>query len=85
MERRVESCTHCGQAMVFRTVTLFRQKKKKIYAFKDTPAQVCLNCGERWYAAETLKIMDDMIRGSLDFPHHVVEAIEFRFSEATVS
>ncbi len=72
-----EYCVHCNQPMTAKKVTLLRKKKGKIYSFTDTPAQVCPGCGERWFAAETLKIMDEIILGFVDIPHHPIDAIEF--------
>ena len=79
-KEKQETCDHCGQSMSARKVTLLRKKKGKIYSFTDTPAQVCPDCGERWFASETLKMMDEMIRGKLVLPHHAIEAIEYSFS-----
>ena len=75
-----ETCNHCGQAMITKNVTLLRKKKDVIYSFKDTPAQECSDCGERWFASETLKMMDAMIRGKVEYPHRPIEAIEYSFS-----
>lgn len=76
----VEFCIHCNQPMILKNVTLLRKKSGKIYSFTDTPAQVCQECGERWFAAETLKIVDEIMQGSLEVPHHSIDAIEYSLS-----
>jgi YgiT-type zinc finger domain-containing protein len=80
IKAKPESCSLCGQVMISKSITLLRKKNNKIYSFVNTPAQVCPDCGERWFASETLKIMDEMIKGKVDFPYHSVDAIEFSFS-----
>ncbi len=79
-EETKETCSHCQQVMLTKNVTLLRKKKGKLYSFTDTPAQVCPECGERWFAAETLKMVDEIIKGSVDFPFHPIEALEFSLS-----
>ena len=80
-ENHSETCSHCGESMIFKKVNLLRKKKGKIYSFTDIPAQICPECGERWYASETLKVMDSIVQGEIQYPQHPIEAVEFRFSE----
>jgi len=79
-DHSIETCNHCGESMEPKKTSLLRKKKGTIYSFTDVPAQVCPECGERWYASETLKVMDGMIAGQIDYPHEKVEAFEFSLS-----
>lgn len=77
-----ETCSLCSQIMVAKKVTLLRKKKGKIYSFTNVPVQVCPDCGEKWYATETLKMIDEMIRGTVCMPYSTIEAKEFNLSTA---
>ncbi|MBP8109379.1 MAG: YgiT-type zinc finger protein [Caldilineaceae bacterium] len=58
-----EICDQCGGPIVEKQVTLHRQIQGKYFLFEHVPAGVCQSCGMRFYAANTLKRIEESLRG----------------------
>ncbi len=58
-----ETCEYCGGAIVEKRVTLHRKVRGKYILIENVPAGVCTQCGTRYYAANVLKTIEEMIRG----------------------
>ncbi len=58
-----EDCEYCGGPIIEKTVTVYRQVAGNYYLFENVPAGVCKECGTRYFAANTLKRMEESIRG----------------------
>ena len=51
-------CSFCGGAVREKHVEVDYRWKGKIYIFRDVPAGVCAQCGERYYTASVAKAME---------------------------
>ena len=58
-----EVCEYCGGSIVEKQVTLHRHIHGKYLIFEHVPAGVCQQCGTRYYAANTLKRIEETVRG----------------------
>ena len=58
-----EVCEYCGGPIVEKQVTLHRRIHGKYLIFEHVPAGVCQQCGTRYYAANTLKRIEETVRG----------------------
>ena len=56
-------CEYCGGPIVEKQVTLHRRIHGKYLIFEHVPAGVCQQCGTRYYAANTLKRIEETVRG----------------------
>ena len=65
-------CEFCGSEMIEKKVKRLHWFNKKLYIVENVPAQVCVECGERYFHAQTLDEIDRM----LELDHEVVERIE---------
>ena len=58
-----ERCEYCEGRIVDKRVDLSRKTRGKYVLIQDVPAGVCVECGTRYYTANVLKTIDEMIRG----------------------
>ncbi len=63
-------CEFCGGTTVTKTVRKVHWFEQRLYIVDDVEAEVCQECGERYYHATTL----DAIDRSLDLGRSVVKA-----------
>ena len=47
-----EKCQFCGGVVNKKTVSLDLWKKEKLYVFKNVPAKVCEQCGEKYFSSK---------------------------------
>lgn len=58
-----ETCEYCGGEIVEKFVTLHRKVSGRYVLVENVPAGVCKECGTRYFAANTLKIVEESIHG----------------------
>ena len=58
-----ETCEYCGGQIVEKKVTLHRKVKGEYVLIENVPAGVCTQCGTRYFAANTLKIIEESVHG----------------------
>jgi YgiT-type zinc finger domain-containing protein len=58
-----ESCEYCGGEIVEKHVTLHRKVGGSYVLVENVPAGVCKECGLRYFAANTLKIVEESVHG----------------------
>jgi YgiT-type zinc finger domain-containing protein len=54
-------CEFCGGQTVKRRVRKVHWLKRRLYLIDDVEAQVCQECGERYYHATTLDSIDKLL------------------------
>jgi YgiT-type zinc finger domain-containing protein len=54
-------CDYCGGKTKKRHVRKHHVYKKRLYVVEKVPAEVCQECGERYYHAKTLDAIDMML------------------------
>ncbi len=71
-------CEFCGGATRIKSVKRQHWLNKKLYIVENVQAEVCADCGERYFHAKTLDALDDylskqhVVKGRLD-----VEVVRF--------
>lgn len=58
-----EYCKYCGGHIAEKSVDLYRKVEGKPVLIENIPAGVCIACGARFYTADVLKALEEMIRG----------------------
>ena len=58
-----ETCEYCGGPIVEKRVTLHRKVRGQYVLIENVPAGVCTQCGTRYYAANVLKTIEEILRG----------------------
>ncbi|HEV8718023.1 MAG TPA: YgiT-type zinc finger protein [Candidatus Binatia bacterium] len=57
-----ERCEYCGGQIKEKRVDLPRKVAKKYVLIENVPAGVCAKCGTRYYAANVLKTIEELVR-----------------------
>jgi HTH-type transcriptional regulator / antitoxin MqsA len=57
-----ERCEYCGGQIGEKRVDLSRKVAKKYVLIENVPAGVCTKCGTRYYAANVLKTIEELVR-----------------------
>jgi YgiT-type zinc finger domain-containing protein len=66
------TCDFCRGRTVKRRVKKHHWHKGRLYIVENVPAEVCRQCGERYYHATTLDAIDRL----LDTDHPVKESLQ---------
>ena len=61
---RYGDCSFCGGHVIGKCVELDYGYKGKLYLFQRVPAGVCKQCGERFLTAQTIKVVEKVIRAN---------------------
>ena len=67
-----ETCEYCNGAIVHRRVTLHRKVNGNYVLIENVPAGVCSVCGTHYYAANVLKIIEEIVRGNRQVEREVI-------------
>ncbi len=67
-----EICEYCGGQIVEKRVTLHRKVRGQYVLIENVPAGVCTQCGTRYYAANVLKGIAELLRGRRQAKREVV-------------
>ena len=65
-------CDFCGGKTKLRRVKKHHRHKGRLYVIENVPAEVCQECGERYFHATTLDAIDRL----LDSDHPVKETLQ---------
>lgn len=65
-------CDFCQGETRSRRVTKHHRFQGRLYVVENVPAEVCANCGERYYHATTLDAIDQL----LESDHPVKETLQ---------
>lgn len=57
-KKRGNRCANCGGLLMQKEVRFDQHWGERIVVFENVPARVCMECGESWFDAKTLKKMD---------------------------
>ena len=57
-----ERCEYCRGQIIEKRVDLPRKVAKKYVLVENVPAGVCTECGTRYYAANVLKTIEELVR-----------------------
>ena len=57
------TCEFCGGKTRSKRVTKQHRLGGKMYIVENVAAEVCSDCGERYFHAKTLDAIDEMLRG----------------------
>jgi YgiT-type zinc finger domain-containing protein len=59
-------CEFCGGETVLRKVKKHHWREGRLYIVENVDAEVCQECGERYYHARVLDDIDTLIQGEHD-------------------
>jgi len=54
-------CYFCGGEVVECRITHFRQTPNAMAEFRGVPCEVCLVCGEKYFSAETIRRLEQLV------------------------
>ena len=65
MRKKVDPCEYCRAPLAAdeRLVTVYRHRAGKHFIFEKVPTRVCARCGERYFSARIVRVMDRLMRG----------------------
>ena len=66
------TCEFCGGETVKKKVRKHHWLRGKLYVVENVDAEVCRQCGERYYHATTLDAIDKLLEGE----HEVKKSLE---------
>lgn len=75
-----DPCLVCGGRLKSRSTSFRRTTAKKLYFVDNVPAWVCTQCGEKYYAAETLEEVDRIVATTK--PIKMIEVPLYRFPQS---
>ena len=57
-------CEYCNADLTNsdKMVTVYRHRKAQHFIFERVPARVCPRCGERYFSAQVVREMDDLMK-----------------------
>lgn len=61
-----ETCEYCDGKMAEKKVDLPKKVGGAYFLFKSVPAGVCLECGVKYFSANTLKIIEQKAKDKKD-------------------
>ncbi len=70
-----EHCEYCDGLIVEKIVDLPRKVGEKYILIQDVPVGVCTECGTRYYAANVLKTMEEIVRGRVQVEREISMAV----------
>ena len=62
-KNNIMECEFCGGQTTSKKVKKQHWFKKKLYIVENVDAEVCQDCGERYFNAKTLDDIDSLIKG----------------------
>ena len=72
-------CYFCNGTTEIKNVDVDFRWEGKLSVIKDVPVEVCTQCGERYYSAETSKKIDELVQSDKE-PEKVLEVPVLEFS-----
>ena len=77
-------CSFCGGEVKEDKVELDYRYKRKLYIFRNVPAGVCQQCGEKYLTAKVAKEIEQRIQTKENWEKTISVPVE-RFSEEVVA
>ena len=64
MRKTADTCEYCQAALGAgeRLLTVYRHRRGKHFIFEQVPARVCPRCGERYFSARVVRVMDQQMK-----------------------
>ena len=76
-------CEFCGGNTKPKTVKRQHWLNKRLYIVENVQAEVCVECGERYFHAKTLDALDEFLAKSHVVKEHInVEVVHFNQATA---
>ncbi len=72
-------CYFCKGITEIKNIDVDFRWEGKLSVIKDVPVEVCTQCGERYYSAETSKKIDELVQSDKE-PEKVLEVPVLEFS-----
>jgi YgiT-type zinc finger domain-containing protein len=69
-------CEFCGGQTIKKYIRKYRRLAGKLYIIENVEAEVCCECGERYFHAKTLDAIDRLLEGKHEVKENLqVEAV----------
>jgi YgiT-type zinc finger domain-containing protein len=78
MKQKYPSCYYCGGAVVEKKVEWDYRRKGKHLIFRNVPAGVCSQCGEKFFRPEISKKMDRAFLRTTPTHHLKIPVVAFK-------
>ncbi len=75
----MKECYFCKGTTEIKNIDVDFRWEGKLSVIKDVPVEVCTQCGERYYSAETSKKIDELVQSDKE-PEKVLEVPVLEFS-----
>ena len=76
----MSQCSFCSGELQDRLVKHEYRWEGKLFVFEDVPAQVCRQCGEKYFDARVVKAMEKVVLGQVA-PKRILQVPLFSYSE----
>jgi len=57
-----EKCQFCGGNVIKKIINLDLWRREELYIFKNVPAKVCEQCGEKYFSSKIYGIIDRLLK-----------------------
>lgn len=74
-------CSPCGGEVVPKHIRHTYHWNGQLFIFEDVPAGVCVQCGEAYFTAETVKTMEKIVLSKIR-PRHTIRVPVYTYAEA---
>ena len=83
----MEPFSICGGRLEEQEVEVVKKSDENVVVIKETPAMVCIQCGERYYSADTVKKIEKIINEAREheIELHKIFAGEISFSKSAIT
>lgn len=78
------SCSFCGGELEERLVQHTYRWEGKLFVFEEVPARVCCQCGEKYFDAQVVKVMEQAVLSQLE-PKRILRVPVFSYPEMAVA
>ena len=74
-------CSLCGGEVVPKRIRYTYHWNGELFLFEDVPAGVCVQCGEAYFTAETMKVMEKIVLSKVS-PRRTIRVPVYIYPEA---
>lgn len=77
-------CSLCGGEVVVRYIRYTYHWDDELFIFEEVPAGVCVQCGEAYFTADTVKAMEKVVLGKTK-PQRTIRVPVYTYTEALMA
>ncbi|MBM4431783.1 MAG: type II toxin-antitoxin system MqsA family antitoxin [Chloroflexi bacterium] len=77
-------CSLCGGEVMSKLIRHTYHWNGQLFIFEDVPAGVCVQCGEVYFTAETIKMMEKIVLSKIR-PKRTIRVPVYTYAEAVMA